>query len=131
MKKGRRPQRWQVTFIYTRRGDSQPNNQAEHARDQGGFIFKGTFVETIREVFSQALCNFSLRWQLQLSLGWEGQAGVEGPGLMHSAWCIGVGLKVQFCCPRSQVVQQGPLKSLYFFSRPDVSEGLWSLYLLF
>ena len=58
MKKGRRPQRWQVTFIYTRRGDSQPNNQAEHAKDQGGFIFKGRFVETIREVFSQALGNF-------------------------------------------------------------------------
>ena len=30
-------------------GDSRPNDQAEHKRDQGGFIFKGTFVEVIRE----------------------------------------------------------------------------------
>ena len=31
------------------RGDSQPNDQAEHERGQGGFIFKGRFMETIRE----------------------------------------------------------------------------------
>ena len=43
LNKGRLP------FIQARRGDSQPNNQAECERDQGGFIFKGRFVEAIRE----------------------------------------------------------------------------------
>ena len=32
-----------------------------------------------------------------------------------SAQSIGVGLKVQFCLPGSQVVQQGPLRSLSSF----------------
>ena len=31
-------------------GNSRPNDQAERARDQGGFIFKGRFVEVIREM---------------------------------------------------------------------------------
>ena len=30
-------------------GNSQPKDQAELKRDQGGFIFKGRFVEAIRE----------------------------------------------------------------------------------
>ena len=30
-------------------GHSRPNDQAERARDQAGFIFKGRFVEVIRE----------------------------------------------------------------------------------
>ena len=38
-----------MTFIQARRGGSQPNDQAEPERDQGGFIFKGRFVEAIRE----------------------------------------------------------------------------------
>ena len=33
-------------MIQARRGDSRPNDQAE--RDQGGFIFKGRFVDVIR-----------------------------------------------------------------------------------
>ena len=38
-----------MTFIQARRGGSQPSDQAEPERDQGGFIFKGRFVEAIRE----------------------------------------------------------------------------------
>ena len=38
-----------MTFIQARRDDSRPNDQAEHKRDQGGFISKGRFVEAIRE----------------------------------------------------------------------------------
>ena len=38
-----------MTFIQARRGSSRPNDQAEPERDQGGFIFKGRFVEAIRE----------------------------------------------------------------------------------
>ena len=38
-----------MTFIQARRGGSQPKEQAEPERDQGGFIFKGRFVEAIRE----------------------------------------------------------------------------------
>ena len=38
-----------MTFIQARRGRRLPNDQAEHERDQGGFIFKGRFVEAIRE----------------------------------------------------------------------------------
>jgi len=38
-----------VTFIQARRGGSRPKEQAEPERDQGGFIFKGRFVEAIRE----------------------------------------------------------------------------------
>ena len=48
--------------------------------------------------------------------------GVEGPRLMQSARSIGVGLKVQFCHPRSQVVRQEPLRSLSSFSRPEAFE---------
>ena len=40
-----------MTFIQARRGGSRPIDQAEPERDQGGFIFKGRFVETIRETF--------------------------------------------------------------------------------
>ena len=39
-----------VAFIQARRDNSQPNDQAEHKWDQGGFIFKGRFVEAIREM---------------------------------------------------------------------------------
>ena len=38
-----------MTFIQARRGGSQPKEQAEPERDQGGFIFKGRFVEAIRD----------------------------------------------------------------------------------
>ena len=38
-KKGRRPQRRQVTFIQARRGDNRPNDHAEHAKGQGGCVF--------------------------------------------------------------------------------------------
>ena len=38
-----------MTFIQARRGSSQPKDLAEPERDQGGFIFKGRFVEAIRE----------------------------------------------------------------------------------
>ena len=38
-----------MTFIQARRGRRLPNDQAEHERDQGGFRFKGRFVEAIRE----------------------------------------------------------------------------------
>ena len=40
--------------------------------------------------------------------------GVEGPQLPGVS---GVGLKVQFCHPQSQVVQEGPLRLLSSFSR--------------
>lgn len=43
-----------LPFIQAKRGDSWPNDRAEHARDEGGFIFKGRFAEVIAEVFSQA-----------------------------------------------------------------------------
>ena len=49
-KKERRRQRRWVTFIQARRGDSESNDQAERERDQGGFMFKGRFVEAIREM---------------------------------------------------------------------------------
>ena len=39
-----------MTFIQARRGGSRPNDLAEQERDQGGFIFKGRFVEAIREM---------------------------------------------------------------------------------
>ena len=39
-----------MTFIQARRGDSGSNDQAERQRDQGGFMFKGRFVEAIREL---------------------------------------------------------------------------------
>ena len=39
-----------MTFIQARRGGSQPKEQAEPEREQGGFIFKGRFVEVIREM---------------------------------------------------------------------------------
>ena len=38
-----------MTFIQARRGGSRPIDQAEPERDQGGFIFKGRFVEAIRK----------------------------------------------------------------------------------
>ena len=44
--------------------------------------------------------------------------GVEGPRLMQSAWSFGVGRKVQFCHPQSQVVQQGPLRCYLPFPGP-------------
>ena len=49
MKKGRKPQQGQVTFIKARRGDSGSKDQAERVRDQGGFVFKGRFPEAIQE----------------------------------------------------------------------------------
>lgn len=49
-KKETRCQRRWVTFIQARRGDSESNDQAERERDQGGFMFKGRFVEAIREM---------------------------------------------------------------------------------
>ena len=101
MKKGRRPQWRQVTFIQARAGDSQSNDQAEHMRDQGGFIFKERFCESNKGRFNKA---DEQRW---------------GPGLIQSALSIGAGLKVKFCHPQSQVVEQGPLKSLSSFSRPE------------
>ena len=39
-----------MTFIQARRGGSRPIDQAEPERDQGGFIFKGRFMEAIREM---------------------------------------------------------------------------------
>ena len=66
-------------------------------QDQGGFIFKERFCESDRGRFSKAN---EQQW---------------GPRLMQSAWSIGVGLSVQFCHPQSQVVQQGPLRSLSSF----------------
>ena len=39
-----------MTFIQARRGGSRPNDLAEQERDQGGFMFKGRFVEAIREM---------------------------------------------------------------------------------
>ena len=48
-KERRRQWRW-MTFIQARRGDSESNDQAERERDQGGFMFKGRFVEAIREM---------------------------------------------------------------------------------
>lgn len=64
--KERRPQRKWVTFIQARRGDSRPNDQAACERDQGGFIFKGRFVEAMREMLGRqdVLSNLQLRWQL-------------------------------------------------------------------
>ena len=53
--KERQRQQRSVTFIQARRGDSQPNNQAECERAQGGFIFKGRAVEDKGNV-SQAGC---------------------------------------------------------------------------
>ena len=45
----------EVGHLYSGKGgDSRPNNETEPKRDQGGFIFKGRFVETIR--VSQAGC---------------------------------------------------------------------------
>ena len=38
-----------MTFFQARRGVSWPSDQAEPERDQAGFIFKGRFVEAIRE----------------------------------------------------------------------------------
>ena len=49
MKKGRRPQRRQVTVIQARRGDSRSNDQAERVQDPGGFIFKGRFCRSDME----------------------------------------------------------------------------------
>ena len=65
-KEERRPHQKPVTFIQARRGDSQPNNQAECKRDQGGFIFKGRFVEVIRETLVRwdVLGILQLRWRL-------------------------------------------------------------------
>ena len=41
----------EVGYLYSdKEGDSQPNHQAEHERDKGGFILKGRFVEAIREM---------------------------------------------------------------------------------
>lgn len=54
MKKGRWPQRRQVTFMQARRGDSRSNDQAEGIRDQGGFIFKGRFCRNHTGRFSRA-----------------------------------------------------------------------------
>ena len=54
MKKGRRPQRRQVTVIQARRGDSQSNDQAERVQHRGGFIFKGRFCRSDMGRFSQA-----------------------------------------------------------------------------
>ena len=53
MKKGRKPQKGQVTFIQARRGDSGSRDQAERMRDQGGFVFKGRFAEAIQEDLSR------------------------------------------------------------------------------
>ena len=53
-----------------------------------------------------------------------GVPGLRGGGSQAdaSARSIRVGLKVQFCHPRSQVAQQGPLKLLSSFSRPKAFE---------
>ena len=42
----------EVGYLYSGKegGNSQPKDQAELKRDQGGFIFKGRFVEAIREM---------------------------------------------------------------------------------
>ena len=42
--------------------------------------------------------------------------------MTQSAQSIGVGLKVQFCLPGSQVVQQGPLRPLSSLCRPEAFE---------
>ena len=40
----------EVGYLFqARRGDSWPKDQAEHKRNQRGFIFKGRFVEETRE----------------------------------------------------------------------------------
>ena len=55
-----------MTFIQARRGGSRPKEQAEPEREQGGFIFKGRFVEAIREtlVRQDVLGILQLRWHL-------------------------------------------------------------------
>ena len=50
MKKGRKPQQGQVTFIQARRGDSGSKDQAERVRDQGGFVFKGGSLKPYRKI---------------------------------------------------------------------------------
>ena len=42
---------------------SWPNDQAERKRDQGGFIFKGRFVETIRETL--------VRWDVLVEMAFS------------------------------------------------------------
>ena len=41
----------EVVYLYSgKEGSSQPKDQAEPERDQGGFIFNGRFVGGIREM---------------------------------------------------------------------------------
>ena len=73
---------------------------------------RGGFAEAIGEDVSKA---DEQAW---------GVPGLRGGGSQAdaSARSIRVGLKVQFCHPRSQVAQQGPLKLLSSFSRPKAFE---------
>ena len=47
-------------YLYSgKEANSWPNDQAEHERDQSGFIFKGRFLEAKREMLVRrdVLCN--------------------------------------------------------------------------
>ena len=60
-----------MTFIQARRGGSRPSDQAEPERDQGGFIFKGRFVEVIREML--------VRWDSLVEMAFVVGQGVINP----------------------------------------------------
>ena len=60
-----------MTFIQARRGGSRPKEQAEPERDQGGFIFKGRFVEVIRETL--------VRWDSLVEMAFVVGQGVVNP----------------------------------------------------
>ena len=60
--------------MQARRGGSQPNDLAEQERDQGGFIFKGRFVETIREMFvRQDVLGNQMAFVVEQGVGGFGQ----------------------------------------------------------
>ena len=89
-------------FPQARRGDIRPNDQAKGEKDQGGFIFKGKFVDAIRGKVSQAgRFGYSLvemAFVVEQGVGGFGQ-GVISPRYMQQAQSNRVGPKVQFCFP--------------------------------
>ena len=97
MKKGRRPQWRQVTFIQARAGDSQSNDQAEHRRDQGGFIFKERFCESNKGRFNKA---DEQRW---------------GPGWYNLPWVSGQDLKFNFVIPKVRWLSKDPWSRYLLF----------------
>ena len=106
MKKGRQPRWRQVTFIQARRGDNQSNvmTRLSTCRIREASYLRRGFVKVIGEDLVRRMNSSGVP-------GWCNLPGVSGRDL-----------KFNFCHSRNQVVQQGPLRLLSYFSRLEAFE---------